>query len=185
MPLRPSPVSVSLVPVARPPPPPPGVTRGPALPAVPPVGRPESFYARQVHAADRAGDVHAHEAYKVAQYVTLGLDPALSWPKKLRYFDHALRRHCQPPPLPAEPVWVFYRDLADLVRTHCGEQALFLASAMDDSYAERCCRGEPHEAVAEDADRFFAQLMPAGGDRPVHFNDADWTQLKLIRDQWV
>ena len=159
--------------------------RGIVLPPIPPVGRPESYYARQVHLADKVNDVHAHEAHKVAQYVTLGLDPALPWAKKLRYFDHALRRHCQPPPLPAETVWLFYRDLADLVRTHCGEQALFLASAMDDSYAERCCRGEPHESVAADAERFFAELMPCGTDKPAHFNEADWAQLRLIRDQWV
>ena len=160
-------------------------SRGIVLPPIPPIGRPESWYARQVHVADKVGDQHSHEAHKVAQYVTLGLDPALPWPKKLRYFDHALRRHCRPPPLPAEAVWVFYNDLANLVRTHCGEQALFLASAMDDSYAERCCRGEPHEAVAVDAERFFASLLPFGNDKPDHFNEADWAQLRLIRDQWV
>ena len=159
--------------------------RGVVLPAIPPVGRPESFYARQVHMADKAGDVHAHEAYKVAQYVTLGLDPGLPWPKKLRYFSHALRRHCQPPPLPPDLVWMFYRDLADLVRTNCGEQALFLASAMDDSYAERVRAGADREAVAAEAERFFAELMPFGLEKPAHFNEADWAQLTLIRDQWV
>jgi hypothetical protein len=163
----------------------PSMQRGLVLPCIPPVGRPESFYARQVHIADKANDVHAHEAYKVAQYVTLGLDPSLPWAKKLRYFDHALRRHCQPPPLPADDVWLFYRDLANLVRTHCGEQALFLASAMDDSYAERVRAGETHEAVAADAERFFADLMPFGHEKPAHFNETDWAQLKLIRDQWV
>jgi hypothetical protein len=163
----------------------PSVARGIVLPPIPPIGRPESWYARQVHLADKVGDQHSHEAYKVAQYVTLGCDPALPWPKKLRYFDHALRRHCQPPPLPSEQVWVFYKDLADLVRTHCGEQALFLASAMDDSYADRRRHGEPEELIACDAERFFASLMPAAKDRPLHFNEADWTQLKLIREQWV
>lgn len=163
----------------------PSPPRGSALPAIPPIGRPESYYARQVHLADKVGDVHGHEANKVAQYVTLGLDPALSWPKKLRYFDHALRRHCQTPPLPSEAVWLFYRDLADLVRTHCGEQALFLASAMDDTYADRIRRGETEDAVAGDAERFFNALMGLGNDKPPHFNEADWTQLRLIRDQWI
>ena len=164
----------------------PAGSRGtPPLPAIPPVGRPESWYARQVHLADRAGDLHTHEAYKVGQYVTLGIDPALTWPKRLRYFDHALRRHCRPPPLPSEAVWVFYRDLADLVRTHCGEQALFLASAIDDCYAERCRRGEPRELVAADAERFFTELLPTGDCKPEHFNEVDWAQLMLIRGQWV
>ena len=156
-----------------------------ALPAVPPIGRPESFYARQCHVADKAGDVHAHEAYKVAQYVTLGVDPTLPWGKKMRYFDHALRRHCRPPPLPHELVWVFYESLADLVRTHCGEQALFLASAMDDCYAERVRNGADRDHVCEEAERFFADLLPFGQDKPDHFNAADWEQLRLIRDQWV
>ncbi len=177
MPLSSSPSSSSL-PLSSP-------TRTPSLPAVPPIGRPESFYARQVHHADKANDVHAHEAYKVAQYVTLGIDPALPWPKKLRYFEHALRRHCRPPPLPAEPVWMFYESLADLVRTHCGEQALFLASAMDDAYAERCRGGQDRDCVCDEATRFFADLIPLGHDKPEHFNEVDWEQLRLIRDQWV
>ena len=164
---------------------PPSSPRPPGLPAIPPVGRPESFYARQVHLADKANDIHAHEAYKVAQYVTLGVDPSLPWPKKLRYFDHALRRHCHPPPLPAEDVWLFYESLRDLVRQHCGEQALFLASAMDDRYAERCRCGGDRSAICDEAERFFADLIPAGAEKPNHFNAVDWEQLRLIRDQWV
>ena len=164
---------------------PPSSPRPPGLPAIPPVGRPESFYARQVHLADKVNDIHAHEAYKVAQYVTLGVDPGLSWPKKLRYFDHALRRHCHPPPLPADDVWLFYESLRDLVRQHCGEQALFLASAMDDRYAERCRCGGDRAAICDEAERFFADLIPAGAEKPHHFNAVDWEQLRLIRDQWV
>jgi hypothetical protein len=163
----------------------PSPAKGPVLPAIPPIGRPESFYARQVHLADKQGDVHAHEAFKVAQYVTLGVDPALPWAKKMRYFDHALRRHCHAPPLPAESVWIFYESLKDLVRTHCGEQALFLASAMDDSYAERVRAGEDREQVTSDAERFFAELLPRGHEKPDHFNAVDWAQLLLIRDQWI
>ena len=166
-------------------PPSPSPRPPPALPAMPPVGRPESFYARQVHIADKANDIHAHEAYKVGQYVTLGVDPALPWRKKLRYFDHALRRHCHPPPLPAEDVWLFYESLRDLVRSHSGEQALFLASAMDDAYHERCRCGALREAVCDEAERFFDDLLPRGPAKPDHFNAGDWEQLRLIRDQWV
>jgi len=155
------------------------------LPPLPPIGQPESFYARQVQYADKVCDPHLHEAYKVGQYVTLAIDPNLKWESKLKYFDHALRRHCQPPPLPDEDVWLFYRQLQDLVRLHCGEQALKLASKMDDEYARRMGKGEPRERIAEDAEPFFQRLMGLGWDKPNHFNDDDWHQLKLIRDQWV
>ncbi len=155
------------------------------LPEMPPIGRPESFYARQVQLADKLGDLHLHEASKVGQYITLGIDPRLSWPKKLKYFDHALRRHCNPPPLPDDPTWMFYQHLSNLVRFHCGEQALKLACAEDDEYARRLSTGESKKQLGMIARTFFHELMTLGTDRPVHFTEDDWMQLKLIRDQWV
>ena len=68
------------------------------LPPLPEIGHPEPYYARQCHLADREGDSHRREAFKVGQYVSLALDPHLSWPEKLKYFQHALKRHCVPPP---------------------------------------------------------------------------------------
>jgi hypothetical protein len=44
------------------------------LPPLPEVGRPESYYAREVHRADKRGDVHTRESFKVAQYITLAMD---------------------------------------------------------------------------------------------------------------
>src|SRR5574340_698393 len=90
------------------------------LPPLPVIGRPESYYAKLAHEAERTADVHAREAAKVGQYLTLALDPALAWEEKIKYFVHALRRHCQPPPFPDDEVWTFYRQLADLVRQHAG-----------------------------------------------------------------
>ncbi len=49
------------------------------MPVMPPIGRPESFYAREVQAADRDGDHHSHEAFKVGQYITLAVNPNLPW----------------------------------------------------------------------------------------------------------
>jgi hypothetical protein len=155
------------------------------LPEMPPIGRPESFYAKQVQLADKLGDLHLHEASKVGQYVTLGTDPRLAWSKKLKYFDHALRRHCNPPPLPDDTVWMFYQQLSNLVRFHCGEQALRLASAQDDEYARRIIDGESRNQIVIEARHFFYELMTLGNDRPGHFTEDDWMQLKLIRDQWV
>jgi hypothetical protein len=155
------------------------------LPPMPPIGQPESFYARQVQFADKMADPHAHEAYKVGQYVTLATDPRLPWESKLKYFDHALRRHCIPPPLPDEDVWMFYRSLADLVRQYAGLEALKMASMRDDEFAQRAAAGERRENISEDAEEFFEKLMGLGMHKPSHFTDEDWNQLKLIRDQWV
>ncbi len=155
------------------------------LPDMPPIGRPESFYARQVQISDKLGDLHLHEASKVGQYVTLAIDPRLPWPKKLKYFDHALRRHCNPPPLPDDDVWLFYQQLRNLVRFHCGEQALRLASAQDDDFARRLTTGESRNKLVGEARQFFYDLMTLGNEKPSHFTEEDWIQLKLIRDQWV
>src|SRR5688572_2179665 len=87
----------------------PRMPHGRTFPALPPIGKHESFYAKLAHEADRMGDIHLHEAAKVGQYLTLGLDPMLSWEEKLKYFRHALKRHCSPPPFPDDEVWMYYR----------------------------------------------------------------------------
>jgi len=155
------------------------------LPPLPPIGRPESFYAKLAHQADSAGDVHGHEAAKVGQYVTLALDESLSWNEKLKYFRHALKRHCVPPPCPDEEVMEFYGSLANLVRQYAGQEALKLASREDDLYAVRINMGQDRQAIEDEAEAFFARIMGAGDQRPEWFNESDWAQLKLIRDQWI
>ena len=57
---------------------------------LPVIGYPEAYYAKHIKDADSHGDKIAHEAYKVGQYITLGLDPAKKWTEKLKYFCHAL-----------------------------------------------------------------------------------------------
>jgi hypothetical protein len=154
------------------------------LPPLPEIGHPEAWYARKVHEADRVGDGHAHEAYKVGQYITLGLDAHLEWEEKLKYFRHALKRHCSPPPIPDDNVWMFYRQLADLVRTYAGQEALKLASTEDDLYATRLNMGQTREVLEDEAEVFFRRLVPTD-DCPDWFNQADYDQLKLIRNQWI
>ena len=152
---------------------------------MPEIGHPESYYARQCHQADKRGETHAHEAYKVGQYITLGLDPRLKWPQKLRYFEHALRRHCNPPQLADDEVWMFYRNLAHVVREYCGREALRLASEEDDKYAERIRLGSTRERIAADAKVFFNTIMGDPEHCPDYFIDEDWEQLKILRNQWV
>lgn len=155
------------------------------LPPIPEIGHPEAYYARAVHKADKRGDVHAREAAKVGQYITLANDPHLRWEKKLRYYAHAIRRHCNPPPLPDEQVWLFYRQLAHLVRDYAGQEALRLASREDDQYAMRLKMGGTRERIEADAEKFFRDLMGEGENCPEHFHDEDWHQLKLLRGQWM
>ena len=156
------------------------------FPPMPEIGHPESHYARLVHAADRCGDIHAHEAAKVGQYITLGLDPSLTWESKLKYFRHALKRHCVPPPYPDDEVWLFYQQLADQVRQFSGQEALRIASREDDLYAARLGMGQTRERIEDDAEQFFGRLLGTLSDQcPEWFNETDWSQLKLIRDQWI
>lgn len=154
-----------------------------SFPPMPEIGHPETWYAKRVHEADRRGDAYAHEAFKVGQYVTLALDPHLSWEEKLRYFRHALKRHCQPPPLPDDDVWAYYSNLAGLVREYAGREALRIASTEDDMYAARESMGQSIEQIENDAEVFFARLIP--DHCPDWFDEEDYDQLKLIRDQWI
>ncbi len=155
------------------------------MPPMPEIGLPESQYARLARHAERDGNPHAHEAAKVGQYLTLALDPNLSWEEKVKYFHHALLRHCHPPPFPDEEVWMFYQQLADCVRRTAGEEALRLVSQEDDLYAKRLALGQDRELIEEDAEAFFARFIPAGDECPEWFNAEDFAQLKMLRDQWI
>lgn len=155
------------------------------LPSLPQIGHPESFYARIAKEADRSGDIHAHEAAKVGQYITLALDPTLDWDTKRRYFRHALRRHCSPPQVSSELVDMYYQRLVDLVMHHAGAEALRVASAEDDKYACRLAGGEDRRVITDDALEFFGNLMGVEDHCPSHFKDEDWIQLRIIRTQWI
>jgi hypothetical protein len=155
------------------------------FPAMPEIGHPESYYARLARKAEHDGDPHGREAAKVGQYLTLAMDPSLSWQQKLRYYRHGLNRHCVPPHLAGDMCWTFYRDLADLIREHAGREALRLASAEDDLYAARLGMGQDREKIAVDAEVFFLNLMTSFSTCPEWFSHDDFEQLKLLRDQWV
>jgi len=156
-----------------------------AIPPIPEIGHEEGYYARKVREAEKQGNDHAREAYKVAQYVTLATSPHLEWDQKIRYFAHALKRHCQPPPLAPERIWLFYAELAELVRSHCGQEALKLASHEDDRYASLIKQGYDRKLIENEAEKFFEFVMGGHQERPAHFNEEDWQQLRMIRDQWI
>ncbi len=155
------------------------------FPPMPEVGHPESYYSRLCHQAEKNADTHAHEAAKVGQYLTLAMDPGLAWEEKLKYFRHALKRHCQPPPFPEDDVWTFYRTLAEFVKQKAGQEALRIASTEDDMYAARLAMGQSREQSEDEAEDFFRRRMGQAEDCPEWFDEADWAQLKMIRDQWI
>jgi hypothetical protein len=155
------------------------------LPELPDIGEDERYYADGVARADRDGDRVLREAFKVGQYVTLAIDPKADWPTKQKYFRHALRRHCVPPGYADEPMRAFFRDLADIVRTHAGQEALKICCEQDDLFAARQSMGQGVDDLVDDAEAFFDQIAPMGKDRPDWFAEDDWRQIKMIRDQWV
>jgi len=156
-----------------------------AFPSMPEVGHPESYYAHRVHHAERHGDVHLREASKAGQYITLALNPHLAWEEKVKYFRHAIERHCQPPPFPDEDVWMFYHRLSNHVRQYAGQEALRLACEEDELYAARLAMGQDREKIEDDAEIFFQRFIPEHDQCPEWFNEEDFAQLKMIRDQWI
>jgi hypothetical protein len=154
------------------------------LPRMPEIGRRESYYASLARRAQEQNDPPLRAAAKVGQYITIASNPALSWDAKLEHYQHAIQRHCVPPPWPDDETWLFYRGLADLIRQHAGQVALRLASIEDDLYAARLAMGQAREKIEDDAERFFAHLIPSDGC-PEWFNEADYETLKLIRNQWI
>lgn len=154
------------------------------MPGIPVIGKADVYYGRLISQAEQQGDAHLRAAAKASRYITLGLNPHIPWAQKLRYFTHALSHHCtHPSDDPA--VKEYYARLADLVRQHCGAEALRLASAEDDMYAARAALGQERATIEEDAEVFFGTVLGNADQCPAYFNDVDWQQLKLIRDQWI
>lgn len=155
-----------------------------ALPPFPEIGLPESFYTHLAHQASHAGNMHAHEAAKVAQYITLGINDKLTWEEKIKCFRHALKRHCQCPPMADQRVQQFYDELTRLVRRHAGEEALKIANRLDDHFATMLKIGRPRSEIVGDADEYFQDMIPRTGC-PEWFEEEDYQVLRILRDQWT
>ena len=154
------------------------------FPPIPEVGRPDPYYMRAIADAERAGDIHLRAALKVARYITLAISPKLPWEEKKRYFSHALKHHCAPPSQ-EDPTLKYYRHLAEIVRKYAGAEALRIASQEDDMWAARAALGQDRTLIEDDAELFFGRVLGQGEQRPEYFAEGDWSQLKLIRDQWI
>jgi hypothetical protein len=154
------------------------------FPPLPEMGQPESYYGRLAKQADKAGDIHARAANKVAQYIASALAPELPWDQKLRYFEHAIKKHAVPPPPLDDQVWNYYQQLQDLVRTHAGQEALRLANAQNDAFTARNDAGEPKYKIRTDAAAFFRQFIHSE-ECPVWFHLWDFNALRALRNRWA
>jgi hypothetical protein len=163
----------------------PPTVEGPRLPPMPEIGLDEHVYALQARQADDRADRHAREAAKVALYITIALRPKMTWHEKLRHFTHALNKHCHVARVGDHRVWNFYHELAVLVKTYCGQEALRLASHEDDLYAARLSMGIDRETIELDAERFFDELIGSGKECPEYLLPDDFTMIRMIRDQWI
>lgn len=166
--------------------PPPAPAAGQPVPPMPKIGLAEETYLHVAHRAERAGNPLVFEAAKVGQYVSLALrDPDAPWGTKLRYFRHALKRHCTPPENadPATKAW--FERLANLVRSHAGTEALRLAAEVDEMYQARKSLGQDVERIADDAEKFFDQIAPMIESCPPVYTEDDWAKLTAIRDRWI
>ena len=109
----------------------------------------------------------------------------MKWPDKLRHFQHALAKHCRANPFCDHRLWTFYHDLGQLVKTHCGVEALRLASQQDDRYAARLSMGTPRETIEREARVYFESLIGTGKACPDYMLADDFVMIRMIRDQWV
>ena len=154
------------------------------MPPLPEMGETEKVYGKRAQHAEKSGDVYGASANKVAQYVTLGLDPALDWTGKVRYFEHALKKHAAPKPPIDDQVIAFYQQLQELVKQHAGAEALKYVYQEDAVLQERKEKKEPSFKLRSDAAQFFKQFLPHG-DKPDWFNNADYRELIAIRNKWA
>jgi hypothetical protein len=152
---------------------------------LPVIGYPEAYYAKHIHDADSAGDRVGHEAYKVGQYITCGLEQNRKWVEKVKYFCHALHHHTAPPAGADEPTRQYFSKLAEMVRRYAGHEALRLAKHENDSYSLRLHAGTPRAAIEEEAEVFFSDLLGRDHDCADWCTKEDWDRITHIRDHWI
>ena len=159
---------------------------GRGLPPMPKIGLEEDQYLKVAKRAEASGDDLLHEVAKVGQYVTLAVRrPDEKWKKKIKFFHHALKRHCQAPEHADEITKKWFKKLAAFVRHHAGLEALRIANEMNDCFNMRVEMGQSRDDIADDAEEFFESVCPYCDTCPPLYNEAEWVELKALRDEWV
>ena len=151
---------------------------------LPVIGYPEAYYAKHIKQADQDGNIIAHNAHKVGQYVTLGLEQKRSWEEKAKFFRHTLKHHCAAPADADPDTQAFYKKLRDLVMRYGSQEARRLARQEHDGYNMRLEMGVAREALSEEAEVFFPSLL-GHGDCPEFMTPEVFKEIKAMRDRWV
>ena len=151
---------------------------------LPVIGYPEAYYAKHIKQADDVGDIMAHNAHKVGQYVTLGIDPKRGWEEKAKYFRHTIKHHTVAPSDADEDTKAFYKKLHDLICRYASQEARRLARQEHDGYAMRMEMGVSKDTLSEEAEVFFPALL-GHGPCPEYFTQEVFNEIKALRDKWV
>ena len=153
---------------------------------MPVIGYPEAYYLKHVKEADERGDQLGRDAYKVGQYVTLGMDHKEAPERKAKYFGHALRRHSTAPPGAPFNVQDFYHRLADLVRKSAGQEALRLAKREHETLQKRHSGGANREMLSHEFSEYLKKLT---GDNHLHcpewLSQECWDHIRAMRSHWT
>jgi hypothetical protein len=153
--------------------------------SMPVIGYPEQYYLKHVQDADKSNDILGRDAYKVGQYVTLGVDHKEPPDRKAKYFNHALRRHATAPAGSTVPVADFYQRLADVVRKHAGQEVLRLAKRESEMLQKRLSGGTNRETLKQEFHDFFRKLTGESHHHcPEWLSHECWDQLRAIRSHW-
>lgn len=156
------------------------------LPPMPKIGLDEEAYLKVAKRAETSGDDLLHEVAKVGQYVTLAVRrPDEKWKKKIKFFHHALKRHCRPPEHADDITRKWFKKLSMFVKHHAGMEALRIAREQHDCFNMRLEMGQTRDDIADDAEDFFESVCPYCEQCPPLYNAEEWTQLKALRDQWI
>jgi len=159
---------------------------GKGLTPMPKVGLEEEMYLKVAKRAEKAGDDLLHEVAKVGQYVTLAIRrPDEKWGKKVKFFHHALKRHCKAPEHADDITKQWFKKLSTFVKHHAGQEALRITGEMDDCFNMRLEMSQSRDDIADDAEAFFEKVCPYCETCPPLYNEEDWRQLCDFRDRWV
>jgi hypothetical protein len=160
------------------------IAQKPQFHPLPVIGYPEAYYAKHIKQADEVGNVIAHNAHKVGQYVTLGLEQKRSWEEKSKFFKHTLKHHCAAPADADPDTQAFYQKLRALVIRYGSQEARRLARQEADGYNMRLEMGVAREALVDEAEVFFPSLL-GHGDCPDFISPEVYKELQALRDRWV
>lgn len=151
---------------------------------LPVIGHPDAFYVKHIKQAEESGNVHERESHKVGRYVTLAMDPKMSWDEKVRHFRHALKHHCNAPPDATPDMMHFYGKLGDLVRRHAGQEAIRLVSRETESYRLRLLKGTPRANLQVEALELRQRVFGDFDARPNWISEEAWTQIEKMLKDW-